>query len=98
LVIILLPIGYTIFVVFGELPECDADRLFRALPRGEDGKYIEEEIGYKLGASDLNEEESVRRGIQLSLAKTPAEALRAQRAAFLDRLAAAASSASKPES
>jgi len=88
-------LGYTIFVVFGELPECEADNLFIALRRGEDGKYveeIEETAGYKLG-SELDEEESLHRGIQLSLAKTPAEAIRAQREAFLNRFGSTSSCA-----
>lgn len=85
--------GYTIFVVFGELPECEADNLFSTLRRGEDGKYIEEveETGQILG-SNLDEEESLQRGIQLSLAKTPAEAIRTQREAFLARFGSGPSS------
>jgi len=81
--------GYTIFVVFGELPECDADVLFTCLRRGEDGKYIEEieETGHRLGSvSQDDQDEELQRVLELSMAKTPSEAIRMQREQFLRRL------------
>lgn len=75
--------------MFGELPENEADLAWSCLQKGEDGKYIDEyeETGHRLGSADcVSEEEQLQRGIQLSLAKTPAEVIRAQRSIFLSRL------------
>jgi len=79
-------LGYSIFAVFGELPLCEAETLFAALPVDEDGKVIDQEIGYKLGSDEASEEEMIRRGIELSLAKSNNEILRARREKFLERL------------
>lgn len=85
--------GARLFVVFGELPIADADEAFSNLRRTDDGRYLDESTGHRLGdSSELDEAVVMERGIRLSLAKTPAEAVRAQRAAFLSRFATASSS------
>jgi len=97
--------GYTIFVIFGELSPSPADEAFRKLPRNDEGKYVEElaDPGYRLGSSTSastspvdDEEEQLRRAINLSLEKPKpnAEDIRRQREQFLQRLAKTASAAS----
>lgn len=58
------------------------------LRRNGDGKYIDELLdpGYTLGSINGDSEEVLlQRGIDLSLSKTPAEAIRRQREQFLKR-------------
>lgn len=81
-------LGGRLFVVFGELPVCDADNAFTHLRRTDDGRYLDESTGYRLGtSSDHPLQTPSECGIRVSLAKNNAEALRAQRAAFLNRFA-----------
>lgn len=79
--------GGRMFVVFGELPISEADEVFTSLRRGEDGNYLDEGIGHRLGSESLDKAKALERDLRLSLARTPAEAVRAQRAAFLSRFA-----------
>lgn len=88
-------IGYTIFVVFGELLECEADQLFSALRRTEDGKYVDElpDPGHRLGSSTAGDDDGLLRrgsdsGTEESLSK--AEAIRRQREQFLQRFSSSA--------
>ncbi|ODM97631.1 Ataxin-3 [Orchesella cincta] len=80
--------GGRLFVVFGELPFSEADEVFSNLRRTEDGSYFDDGEGHRLGSDQLDEATAMERGLRLSLAKTPAEAVRAQRAAFLSRFTA----------
>jgi len=70
--------GGRLFVVFGELPFCEADEMFSTLRRGEDGRYLDESTGHRLGSSSdhLDQSAALERDLRLSLAKTPAEAVR----------------------
>lgn len=84
------------------MPVCEADVAFSNLRRTDDGRYLDESTGHRLGDSnDLDDAARMERGIRLSLAKSPAEAVRAQRAVFLSRFATpapAAASTSQPAS
>lgn len=86
------------FVVFGPIPYVEADTSFSNLRRTEDGRYLDESTGHRLGSSDqLDEGAVMERGLRLSLAKTPAEAVRAQRAMFLSRFESSTSTSPKSE-